>query len=99
MSKEKQEAMMSQVKEWRGSGMSGKAYAQKIGVSKSKFDYWVRKEKFRQEATMPCSQFIEIGSLSEDILRTNEKLSPGVMNPSLQIELSFPSGLCLKIYG
>jgi hypothetical protein len=99
MNKGKQETMMALVNEWKSSGMSSRAYSQKIGLSKSKFDYWIRKEELTNETKKQFSQFIEVGSLSENKKSVNENNSAEPMRSSPQIELSFPSGLCLKIYG
>ncbi len=90
--------MTAHVKEWKESGMTISEYAQVIGVTKSKFGYWVRKMKVsKTSAKTRSTKFIELNSLAEDkVLVSGE--SKLAITPKPQIELTFPSGLCLKIY-
>ena len=99
MKKEKHELMISLVNKWRGSGIPVRTYAQQIGVSKSKFEYWARKQKkANTEGNVPFTEFIEVGPLAENRESANDA-SPAQAKRPPQIELTFPSGLCVKIYG
>ena len=66
MNNEKHETMMALVNKWKGSGIPIRSYAQQIGVSKSKFEYWVRKQKAGTAAKVPFAEFIEVGSMTEN---------------------------------
>jgi hypothetical protein len=98
MNNEKYETMIAQVNKWKGSGISIKIYAQQIGVSKSKFEYWVRKQKADAATKVPFAEFIEVGTLTENREPVNVTSQPPSDRPA-QIVLTFPSGLCVKIYG
>lgn len=90
--------MLALVNKWKGSGMSLRSYSQKVGISKSKFEYWVRKENHENAAKNPYSQFIEVGSLTESPKIIEEEDSQKPTPPNPQIVLTFPSGLSLSIY-
>jgi transposase-like protein len=93
------EEMIGKVDEWSRSSMSIRAFAQTLGISKSSFEYWVRKVR---ETTRPLDDspaFIEmLQSTPIKVPPPEAKPQPGhLSNP--QIVLTFPNGLCLKIYG
>jgi predicted ATP-dependent Lon-type protease len=86
--------MRDQVAGWRASGMSMELYAQKIGVTRHKFEYWVRKIRLESTAgAMP--EFIELKHSSKE---NQAPLEPSVQLPHPQMVLTFPSGACLKVY-
>ena len=88
--------MLSHVKEWRESGETMVEYSQKLGMTHSKFEYWVRKANANAKLTS-AFDFIDISSFAKPtILQSDEFQTPNSVNP--QIELRFPNGLCLKIY-
>ena len=99
MNNEKYETMMDFVNKWNGSGIPIKIYTQKIGVSKSKFAYWVRKHKASMDAKRPYTEFIEVGSLSKNLELTGDAAAQLPTERTPQIVLTFPSGLSVKIYG
>lgn len=98
MRKDKDKIMFAHVEKWLTSGMSAAAFAKTIGFTKSKFDYWVRKFKVVDAVDNQNIKFIEMPKLmgeqnsSKDIPKEQTILSP-------QIVLTFPSGMCVKIYG
>jgi hypothetical protein len=98
MYNEKHQTMISLVNKWKRSGIPIRSYAQQNGVSKSKFEYWVRKQKADAATRVPFAEFIEVGPLTENRESTNDSSQPPSEAPP-QIVLTFPSGLCLKIYG
>lgn len=92
------EIMLAHVEQWKESGMSRRAYAQAVGISKSKFEYWVRKVKVSDGERNKYPGFVEVSSLAEDLNLGNDK--PHVQTSQQpQIVLTFPSGLTLNIYG
>ena len=104
MLSQKKAEMFARVAEWERSSMSIVAFAQTCGIGERKFYYWVQKVR---EATMSSddnAEFIEIGQL----VKQGQPVKPAplceveiqsVKLPNPQIELIFPSGLCVKIYG
>jgi len=97
MAKEKSEIMMTHANEWISSGISLRDFAQNIGVTKGKLEYWVRKVKNSDDSNVQGSQFIDISNLTENIKTTNEE-SQLSKSATPQIVLTLPSGLVLKIY-
>ena len=97
MAKEKREIMMAHANEWMSSGMSLRDFAQNIGVTKSKLEYWVRKVKNSQDSEVQDSHFIDISTLTENT--TTIKDESQLSTPATpQIVLTLPSGLVIKIY-
>ena len=95
---EKRAEMFTSVSRWKQSSMTKGAYAQSVGISKSKFEYWVRKVRETGLSADDFPGFVEIGRQSKakplpEVEPRSEKMPPPKM------VLSFPGGLCLKIYG
>ena len=95
MDKELNATMSAHVEKWRGSGKSIREYSGSIGVSKGKFEYWVKKLRATNTAKNKHPKFIEIRA-SEKGLNYGQTQMPPSPNP--QIELTLPGGLCIKIY-
>ena len=97
MKRDTHATMFALVNEWNESGIPIRAYAQKKGISKSKLEYWIRKQEATksQEAHYPA--FIEVSSISHPAQHsvTENSLTPKASH----IEVTFPSGLYLKIFG
>ena len=98
MNNENRQRMISLVNKWKGSGIPIRSYAQQIGVSKSKFEYWVRKQNTGATAKVSFAEFIEVGTVTENREPGNDSPQPPSDRPA-QIVFTFPSGLCVKIYG
>lgn len=97
---EKKAEMFASVALWKLSSMTKGAYAQSVGISKSKFEYWVRKVRETGLSSEDFPGFVEIGRQSGTTpLPEIEKRSVGLPTPVPQAVLTFPGGLCLKIYG
>jgi len=98
MAKNNSEAMIAHVHDWEDSGMSIRDFARKIGITKGKFSYWVSKVKASGDITNQQPQFIDLGMVTKSEKPAHG--SPGKTSPpNPQMELIFPSGLVLKIYG
>jgi transposase-like protein len=97
MAKEKNTTMLVHVNEWKRSGMSIKAYSQVLGISKNKLEYWIRKFREANNAEKQAPSFINVGS-STDKLILNTDDSKMLSSSTPQLVLTFPNGLCLKIY-
>jgi hypothetical protein len=104
MLSQKKAEMFARVAEWERSSMSVVAFAQSCGIGERKFYYWTQKVREAAMSSDDKAEFIEIGQLVKPSqlvkaapLREDEIQSVKLPNP--QIELIFPSGLCVKIYG
>jgi hypothetical protein len=97
MKRDSEATMFGVINEWKESGLPVERYAQKKGFTKSKLEYWIRKLEVPKNQEVPYPAFIELGSISA---HTRPLESETVQTAGkLQIELTFPSGLCLKIFG
>ena len=95
---EKKAEMFASVAQWKLGSMTKGAYAQSVGISKSKFEYWVRKVRETGLSSDDFPGFVEIGRQSK--AKPLPEVEPGSENtPPPKMVLSFPGGLCLKIYG
>jgi hypothetical protein len=90
--------MLGKVKEWKSSGLSAGEFAKRNGFSKSGFDYWVKKYH-KLNGSKPVS-FIELTTAENTAEAVNVITEPrkqAVHQGS--IEITFPGGMCVKIYG
>jgi hypothetical protein len=88
------------------------SYAKRIGVPDYKMQYWVSKYKDKQKKQIIDSrgslEFIDLGSFSNQEQSVNAGSQTGTVETSVvsplqderlpQITLTFPNGMCLKIY-
>jgi hypothetical protein len=95
---EKKAEMFASVERWKQSSMTKDAYAQSVGISKSKFEYWVRKVRETGLSADDFPGFVEIGRQPKARFLPEDTSRPENM-PLPKMELTFPGGLCLKIYG
>lgn len=97
MIRQNKSEMFARVNEWEKSAMSLEDFAKTIGIAKSTFKYWVRKARETSRLSDDYPQFIEMGQLVPANTK-GPKAQPDILTHP-QIVLTFPSGLCLKIYG
>jgi hypothetical protein len=97
MKRDSQDTMIKIIKEWKESGIILSDFAKRKGITKTKLQYWLRKLHTEKDRTGIFPAFFEIGTETSEMKIQTENISqiPG----KLQIELTFPSGLCLKIFG
>lgn len=98
----KEEEMSVHVSKWKESGLTIAAYCLKAGLSYHSFCYWNKKINAKADSRPVIAKkdmFIELGSSSKEGFKGNTSTfyNHGVSQP--QVELTFPSGLSLKIYG
>ena len=104
MEKNTNDTMFPHVIKWQTSGMTMRAYAEQIGMAKSKFEYWIRKYRSTRISSKEVSKFIEIGKTtvlqaSPDGFTDFSISTTGLTQPrKAQVELILPSGLQLNIY-
>jgi transposase-like protein len=89
--------MIARVGDWQRSSMSSGAFAQSLGISKSTFQYWIRKVRETSGTSGDTPSFIEIqpSVLPNPVIRAKAK---PVISVNPQIVLTFPSGLVVKIF-
>lgn len=90
--------MKAHVHDWKSSGMSIRDFALKKGITKGKFSYWVSKVKVSGDTTNHQPQFIDLGTVTQSVKSVHNSPEKASL-PNPQMELTFPSGLVLKIYG
>lgn len=95
MKRDSQATMLGIIKEWKESGLVIKDFAQKKRMTKTKLQYWIRKLHQEKDQEPPHPAFIELRGSSHMGASKEDFQEKG----KLQIELTFPSGLCLKIFG
>jgi len=96
--RQKREEMIARINEWRRSSMSLETFAQESGISKSTFKYWVRKVRDKAKPADAFPGFIEMRQTVPTKPVPEAKTKTDILAKP-QIVLTFPSGLCLKIYG
>jgi acetyl-CoA acetyltransferase len=81
----------------RESGMTVANYAQQYGITRTKLQYWIRKSITHEAANDSSLRFINLGSFGK---AKNPAQGKDVAEPvrTPQITLTFPNGMCLKIY-
>lgn len=92
--------MLEHVTRQRESGMTVANYAAQVGITAHKLQYWIRKFKPHnaqhiQEQEM---KFINIDSLGLSFSSTDDATPSKQPTRQPQMTLTFPSGICLKIY-
>ena len=92
----KSASMFVKVDEWENSGQSLREFASTVGLSKSAFTYWVLKKR-RLSGNSPA--FVELSPMVKpqaSVEATSKHREPGA---HAQIVFTFPSGMCIKVYG
>ncbi len=89
--------MFQHVAHWRESGLTTVEYAKQIGVTNSKLRYWIQKLENKGTSKETDFNFIDLGRFDENPDITSNR-TDSELGRHPQITLSFPSGLCLKIY-
>ena len=97
MNRDSETTMFGVINEWKESGLAINRFAQKKGLTISKLEYWIRKLEVSKNQEVPYPSFIEVGSISSHT--GSHEIETAQTPGKLQIELTFPSGLCLKNFG
>jgi hypothetical protein len=89
--------MFAKVDEWQDSELTLREFAASIGLSKSAFEYWVYK---RRKSLTNSPTFVELSPLVKPrvIIEATPK-HPEPDATQAQIVFTFPSGMCIKVYG
>jgi len=86
--------MFEHVARQRESGMTVVNYAKHTGITTSKLQYWIRKLNAK-EAGKNSLKFIDLSSFDT---ADHHSKAPERQTGNPQITLTFPNGMCLKIY-
>ena len=83
------------------SGMSVWAYCQQHGVGYHRMQYWIKKlRKLDCQKVSPSKEmFIELAPSEKETFSNRGRSINDTPPVTPQVELTFPSGLILKIYG
>lgn len=93
---QKQSTMFARVDEWKASGKTMREFASAIGLSRSCFEYWIRKKRDLTESSLQFVELIPSGKPLAGIAQTSK---PNESTTQAQIVFTFPGGLCVKVYG
>ncbi len=96
MKTSKSAAMFAKVNEWEKSGLSLRAFATAMGLSKGALSYWVRKKR---KSLGKTPSFVELSSLVKPKVSLEASSKHQVPDTQAQLVFTFPSGMCIKIYG
>ena len=98
MKRDSESTMLKILKEWKESGITLSDFAKKKGITRTKLQYWHKRIYPQKNKRCSLPAFFEIGTPTSD-LKIQAKKNTSQVPGKLQIELTFPSGLCLKIFG
>lgn len=92
--------MLEHVTRQRESGMTIANYAAHVGITAHKLRYWINKSKPQdsQNAKEPEMKFIDLGTFRLACNDTDSADASGQPIRQPQMTLTFPNGMCLKIY-
>ena len=92
----KSATMFVKVDEWKKSGQSLREFASAMGLSKSAFEYWVRKKR---QSSGPSPAFVELSPLVKPKVSIEASSKHPVPDAQAQLVFTFPGGMCIKVYG
>ena len=93
---QKQAGIFARVDEWKKSGNTMQEFASSIGLSRSCFEYWVRKKRTSSESS---PHFVELIPSARQLAGIEQPLTTNESSTQAQIVFTFPGGLCVKVYG
>ena len=96
MKNQKATAMFAKVDEWEKSGKSMREFAASKGLSKSCFEYWVRKKR---KISVSTPEFVELATSTNPVVSMRQSSQNIEVAPQAQIVFTFPGGMCIKVYG
>ncbi len=96
MNNQKAAAMYAKVNEWKKSGKSMREFAASVGLSKSCFEYWVRKKR---KISVSTPEFVELATSTNPVVGMQQSSKNIELAPQAQIVFTFPDGMCVKVYG
>jgi len=88
-------AMFVKVDEWKKSGQSLREFASTMGLSKSAFEYWVRKKR---QSSGNSPSFVELSPLVKPKVSIEASTKHPVVDAPAQLVFTFPGGMCIKVY-
>ena len=91
----KSAAMFAKVDEWKNSGQTLREFASTLGLSKSAFEYWVRKKR---EASANSPAFVELSPVVKTNLSVEACSKHTDTDSQPKIVITFAGGMCVKVY-
>ena len=88
--------MFAKVDEWEKGELTLSEFASSIGITRYKFEYWIRKKR---KLSRNSPAFVELSPLVESKVRVEATSKHLDTDTQAQIVFTFPSGMCIKIYG
>ncbi|MFA6771001.1 MAG: helix-turn-helix domain-containing protein [Bacteroidales bacterium] len=79
------------------SGKNITDYSKQFGIARNKLQYWIRKYKEQEVEKESSLKFIELSSFGIGTEHSKETVA-AESTGTPQITLTFPNGMCLKIY-
>jgi len=95
MKTSKSAAMFVKVDEWKKSGQSIREFASTMGLSKSAFEYWVRK---KSQLSGKAPAFVELSPLVNPKESIEASSKHPVPDTQAHLVFTFPGGMCIKVY-
>jgi hypothetical protein len=95
MKTSKSAEMFVKVDEWKNSGQTLREFASVMGLSKSAFEYWVRKKR-QSSGNSPA--FVELSPLVKPKMSAEATSKHPGPDSHAQIVITFPGGMCVKVY-
>ena len=93
--KDLSQEMLEHVTRQRESGLTVANYAKQAGITQFKLQYWIRKFQAQEAGKNTNLKFIDLSSFDST---NHHSRAPELQTLTPQITLTFPNGMCLKIY-
>ena len=87
--------MFARVDEWKKSGRTMQEFASSIDLSRSCFEYWVRKKRY---STGGSPHFVELIPSIAPVVGVEQAFPTNESKAQAQLVFTFPGGLCIKVY-
>ena len=96
---DKKEKMFPLVEQWRGSGLTRKAFALQHGMSEASFKYWCKRQ-FNEvaKANLPSAAPHRPTAIMPSFVELAAGLDMGAPEPPVRMEIELPGGTRIKIY-
>lgn len=102
LQKKKAAEMFARVDEWKVSGMTKREFGVVHGIAKSTFDYWIQKKRKQDKKTPRFVELVAESNSEQNIhqstLSDSKSTNKRIPQSNKHVELSFPNGLCIKVF-
>jgi hypothetical protein len=96
---DKKEEMFALVEQWRGSGLTRRAFAQQCGMSEASFKYWCKRQfnEVVKANRAPAAAHVPLAAMPS-FIELAARLDMGAPEPPVRMEIELPGGARIKIY-